>query len=136
LLEHHLYTLISAHLKANPTTTATASLVRVPGVPPPDPAKEYPKPAIPKGWKMGSILPHYSPGLTGGGVSENFLKDMMAEMQNAGAAGAGGASIPGMPDMSALQGMMGGMGGMGGAGPSGGGETKPKKEKKKKVIRA
>jgi signal recognition particle subunit SRP19 len=126
--EHHLYTLISAHLKANPTTTATASLVRVPGVPPPDPAKEYPKPAIPKGWKMGSILPHYSPGLTGGGVSENFLKDMMAEMQNAGAAGGG---MPGMPDMSALQGMMGGMGG---AGPSsGGGEAKEKKKKVKKI---
>ncbi|KAH8766555.1 signal recognition particle, SRP19 subunit [Hyaloscypha finlandica] len=110
--KHHLYTLISAHLKANPTTTATASLVRVPGVPPPDPAKEYPKPAIPKGWKMGNILPHYSPGLTGGGVSENFLKDMMAEMQNAGAAGAGA----------------------GGAGPSsGGGEPKEKKKKVKKI---
>jgi len=66
-------------------------------------------------------------------VSENFLKDMMAEMQNAGAAGAGGGGMPGMPDMSALQGMMGGMGG---AGPSGGaGETKQKKQKKK-VIRA
>lgn len=38
-------------------------------------------PAIPKGWKMNAILPLHSAGLTGGGVSENFFKDMMAEMQ-------------------------------------------------------
>ena len=62
---------------------------------------------------MGSILPYYSPGLTGGGVSENFLKDMMAEMQG---------QVPGMPNMAAME------------GPSGsGGEAKPKKDKKKKV---
>jgi signal recognition particle subunit SRP19 len=79
---------------------------------------------------MGSILPYYSHGLTGGGVSDNFFKDMMAEMQNAGGAGAG------MPDMSALAGMMGGAGG---AGPSGGGAIAGgsggggKKEKKKKI---
>jgi signal recognition particle subunit SRP19 len=88
-IEHHLYTLISKHLIANPATEEAASRVRVPGLPPPDPKKEYPRPAVPKGWKMGSILPYYSPGLTGGGVSENFLKDMMAEM-----GGAGG--VPGM----------------------------------------
>jgi signal recognition particle subunit SRP19 len=81
---------------------------------------------------MGSILPYYSHGLTGGGVSDNFFKDMMAEMQNAGGAGAGA----GMPDMSALAGMMGGAGG---AGPSGGGAIAGgsggggKKEKKKKI---
>jgi signal recognition particle subunit SRP19 len=78
---------------------------------------------------MSTILPHYSPGLTGGGVSENFLKDMMAEMQNAGGApGLGG----GMPDMAALQGMMGGAG-MGPSASGSGGEGKPKKEKKKKI---
>ena len=62
---------------------------------------------------MGSILPYYSPGLTGGGVSENFLKDMMAEMQG---------QVPGMPNMAAME------------GPSGSaGEAKPKKDKKKKI---
>lgn len=29
---------------------------------------------------MSTILPLHSPALSGGGVSENFLKDMMAEM--------------------------------------------------------
>ncbi|KAI9732486.1 MAG: signal recognition particle subunit [Claussenomyces sp. TS43310] len=79
--KHHLYTLISKHLKDNPTTAASAMRVKVPGAPVPDPNKPYPAPAVPKGWKMGSILPYYSPAMTGGGVSENFLKDMMAEMQ-------------------------------------------------------
>lgn len=124
--------MIAQHLKAFPTTTATAQLVKVPGVPPPDSSKPYPTPAIPKGWKMGSILPYYSPAITGGGVSENFFKDMMAEMQNAGGgAGAGGMpGMPGMPDMSAMQAMLGGMGG----GPStpGGSGGAPKKDKKKK----
>lgn len=30
---------------------------------------------------MSTILPLHSPALSGGGVSENFLKEMMAEMQ-------------------------------------------------------
>jgi signal recognition particle subunit SRP19 len=90
-----------------------ATLVKMPGAPPPDLTKPYPAPAVPKGWKMGSILPYYSPGLTGGGVSENSLQEMMKEMQG---------QIPGMPNMAATE------------GPSGGGESKPKKPKKK-IIR-
>ncbi|TAQ84103.1 hypothetical protein B7494_g7568 [Chlorociboria aeruginascens] len=82
--KHHLYTLISKHLQANPTTAESAMRVRIPGVPPPNVKKGYPEPAIPKGWKMGTILPYYSPAMTGGGVSENFMKDMMAEMQGVG----------------------------------------------------
>jgi signal recognition particle subunit SRP19 len=133
LVEHHLYTLISKHLQLNPTTEESCLQVQIPGAPRPDASKPYPKPAIPKGWKMGSILPYYSHGLTGGGVSDNFFKDMMAEMQNSGGAGGAGG---GMPDMSALAGMMGGAGG---AGPSGGGAIAGgsggggKKEKKKKI---
>lgn len=65
--------------------------MRVPGAPPPDPSKPYPVPAIPNGWKMGSILPYYSPAMSGGGVSDNFFKDMMAEM--------GGQLPPGMEGM-------------------------------------
>jgi signal recognition particle subunit SRP19 len=60
---------------------------------------------------MGTVLPYYSPGLTGGGVSENFFKDMMAEMQG---------QVPGMPDMGALAGASGS-----------GGSIEPKKKEKK-----
>jgi signal recognition particle subunit SRP19 len=67
---------------------------------------------------MGSILPYYSPAMTGGGVSDNFFKDMMAEM--------GGQLPPGMEGM--MQNAVG-------AGPSGAAEGKPKKVKRK-IIRA
>jgi signal recognition particle subunit SRP19 len=96
-------------------------------VPPPDTSKPYPTPAIPLGWKMGNLLPYYSPALTGGGVSDNFFKDMMAEMQGAGGM-PGGA---GMPNLDAMRAMMGGLGDMGAAGPSGS-SAPAKKEKKKK----
>ncbi|TVY94232.1 Signal recognition particle SEC65 subunit [Lachnellula willkommii] len=132
--KHHLYILISKYLKANPTTERAALAIRIPGLPVPDPKKPYQPPDVPKGWKINNILPYYSPAMHGEGVSDNFMKDMMAEMAAGG--GGGGGGMPGMPDMSALQGMMGGMGGMGGAGPSGGaaggGESK-KKDKKKKI---
>lgn len=41
---------------------------------------------------MGSILPYYSPAMTGGGVSDNFFGDMMKEM--------GGQLPPGMEGMA------------------------------------
>lgn len=133
--KHQLYILIAQHLRNNPTTEKSASLwERIPGGPPPPEKGEkgYPKPAVPKGWKMGELLPYYSPAMTGGGVSENLFKDMMKEM-----GGAGGAGMPGMPggmDMASLMGAMGG--GMGG-GASGAAEIeegggKKKKEKKGK----
>jgi len=59
---------------------------------------------------MNDILPLHSPAASGGGVSENFLKDMMAEMQGLPAGAAAG-------------------------GPSGSGGGGKKKEKRK-VIRA
>jgi signal recognition particle subunit SRP19 len=123
--KHHLYLLIAQHLKSHPTTDASPTLrMRVGGAPPPPPAvmepgAPWPRPAVPRGWKMGALLPYYSPAMTGGGVSENFLKDMMKEMQQGGG-GAGGAG--GMPDMASLLAAAGGGGGMGmGAGSSGGG---------------
>ncbi|RQM07654.1 hypothetical protein DH86_00001676 [Scytalidium sp. 3C] len=118
--KHHLYTLISQHLKANPTTTETAIRVRVPGAPPPDPQKPYPEPAVPKGWKMNNILPYYSPALTGGGISDNIFKDMMAEMQG---------QIPGMPP-GAMEALAAGGGGGGGGGPAPGNKKKEKKKGK------
>ena len=54
---------------------------------------------------MSQILPLHSPAVSGGGVSENLLKDMMAEMQ--------GQTPPGSS-----------------AGPSGGGKKKDKKKGK------
>jgi len=71
---------------------------------------------------MGAILPYYSPAMTGGGVSENFFKDMMTEM---------GGQLP--PGMEGMQGMLGGAGPSAAAG--GGGEGKQKKVKRK-IIRA
>ncbi|KAH7128344.1 signal recognition particle, SRP19 subunit [Dendryphion nanum] len=103
--KHHLYILVSQYLKQNPTQKNTPLRLRVAGLPPPK--EPLPEPAIPRGWKMNTILPLHSPALTGGGVSENFLQDMMAEMQ-------------------------GEMGGIGGSAASSGGEGKSKKDKKKK----
>lgn len=36
-------------------------------------------PAVPKGWKINEILPVYSPALSGGGVSDNLMRDLMRE---------------------------------------------------------
>lgn len=41
---------------------------------------------------MNRILPLHSPALSGGGVSEDMFKDMMAELQG----GQAGASAPGI----------------------------------------
>ncbi|KAI4648992.1 uncharacterized protein J4E78_008509 [Alternaria triticimaculans] len=86
--KHHLYILIAQALKANPTQKNTPFRLPIAGLPMP---KEMPEPAIPKGWKMSKILPLHSPALTGGGVSENFLQDMMGEMMG-GEAGSGASS--------------------------------------------
>ena len=124
--KHHLYVLVARHLKQNPTTEHCASLrVRVPGAPLPDPAKPYPRPSVPRGWKMGELVPYYSPAMTGGGVSENLFKDMMKEMQ------AGG--MPGGADMaSLLAGAAGGNGAGPGMGGPAAGEGNRKKDKKGK----
>lgn len=121
-VEHHLYTLISAHLKAHPTTAESPLRLRIQGMPPPN--GPVPPPAVPRGWKMGTVLPLHSPALSGGGVSENMLKDVMQEMQGAGQ----GRGTGGMAQM--LQ----GMGGGGGAvdGPAAGGKRRREKEGKKK----
>ncbi|PHH78518.1 hypothetical protein CDD80_6707 [Ophiocordyceps camponoti-rufipedis] len=82
--KHHLYILIAAHLAANPTTESDAGLrLRAP----PgflEPGKPYPRPAVPRGWIMGDLLPLMSPAMTGGGVSDNLFGDMMREMQQQG----------------------------------------------------
>ena len=124
--KHHLYVLISEHLRARPTTEDSQGLrVRIAGEMQPDADKPYPRPAVPRGWKMGELLPYMSAAMTGGGVSENLFKDMMKEMQGGG------------DPMTALMG--GGAGGGGGGGGGGGaledgssGAGKKKKDKKGK----
>jgi signal recognition particle subunit SRP19 len=123
--KHHLYVLVAQHLKQNPTTEKSTSLWwRLPGhqggVAAPDPAKPWPRPAVPRGWKINELVPYWSPAVTGGGVSENLFKDMMKEMQG------GGGGAGGMPDMSSL--LAGAAGGAGG----GSGEVAKKKDKKGK----
>jgi signal recognition particle subunit SRP19 len=86
--EHHLYIFVSKYLKSHPTTPETPLELPIQGMPLPD--KPMEPPAVPRGWKLNTILPLHSPAASGGGVSENFLKDMMAEMQG-GPAGALGA---------------------------------------------
>lgn len=135
--KHQLYILIAQHLRNNPTTEKASAALwdRIPGGPPPPdragPGAAYPRPAVPRGWKMGELLPYYSPAMTGGGVSENLFKDMMKEMQGGGGAGAGGlpggaGGMPGLPggmDMASLMSAMGGGGGGGFPGLGGGGGT-------------
>jgi signal recognition particle subunit SRP19 len=38
-----------------------------------------PPPAVPKGWKLNEILPVHSPALSGGGISDNLMKELMRE---------------------------------------------------------
>lgn len=119
--KHHLYILIAQHLQENPADDDSIGLrVRMGGKLEPEQGKPYPRPSVPRGWKMGDLLPYTSAAMTGGGVSENLFKDMMKEMQSGG------------DPMSAL---MGGLGGPGGAaeesGSGSGSGAKKKKDKKK-----
>ncbi|KAF4975059.1 hypothetical protein FZEAL_8105, partial [Fusarium zealandicum] len=83
--KHHLYRLVAEHLRENPTTEDSQGLrVRMGGQLQPEPGKPYPRPAVPRGWKMGELVPYLSAAMTGGGVSENLFKDMMREMQGGG----------------------------------------------------
>lgn len=74
---------------------------------------------------MGTVLPLHSPALSGGGVSENILKDVMQEMQGAGGPG-GLASLMGGGAGGSGNGSGGGSGSV--EGPTGG---KRRREKKK-----
>ncbi|KAF2726077.1 signal recognition particle, SRP19 subunit [Polychaeton citri CBS 116435] len=112
--KHHLYKKIATYLQSHPTTADDPLKLRIQGVPLPKDGKP-PAPQVPRGWKMNTVLPLHSPALTGGGVSDNMLKDMMAEM--------GGQLPPGM------EGMVGGGAGGGGGSSSGGAKKKDKKKK-------
>ena len=90
--EHDLYIKVAHYLQAHPTNEKSPLRLKIAGMPT---SMESPAPpSIPRGWKMNTILPLHSPALSGGGVSENLFKDMMAEMQGdqGGSAVAGGKS--------------------------------------------
>ncbi|MCJ1247104.1 signal recognition particle subunit [Trapelia coarctata] len=116
--KHHLYILVSKYLQEHPVTEQTPFKLRLHEVPMPQ--KPMPPPAIPKGWKMNTVLPLHSHAGSGGGVSENIFKDLMQEMQGGGGAGMPPGMTPGM-----LEGLAGG------ASPAGEKVEKKKKEKKK-----
>ena len=121
--KHHLYILVAQHLQENPTTQDSPGLrVRMGGRLQPEEGKPYPKPAVPRGWKMNEYVPYLSAAMTGGGVSENLFKDMMKEMQGGG------------DPMAAIMASQAGGGGGGGSGAedSGGAGGKKKKDKKGK----
>lgn len=117
--KHHLYILVAKHLAENPTTEDSMGLrVRMGGQLLPELGKPYPRPAVPRGWKMGDLLPYASPAMSGGGVSDNLFKDMMSEMQ------------AGKDPMAAL--MAGASGASSGPSSDAGGAAAKKKDKKKK----
>ncbi|KAG6067472.1 hypothetical protein E4U32_003718 [Claviceps aff. humidiphila group G2b] len=124
--KHHLYILVAKHLLENPTTEDSPGLrARLGGQVQPPEGTAYPRPAVPRGWKISEFVPYVSPAMTGGGVSENLLTDMMRGMQGGGATGGAGMGGMGM-------GMGMGMGlGEAAAASSGGKKKKDKKGKGK-----
>ncbi|MCJ1280082.1 signal recognition particle subunit [Puttea exsequens] len=118
----HLYTLVAAYLQSHPTTPDAPLRLRVQGMPVPE--GPLPAPAVPRGWKVGSILPLHSPAVSGGGVSENILKDVMQEMQGQGGGGMGG--------MASMLNAMGAGGNGSGGGAVVGGKRRREKEGKRR----
>ena len=130
--KQYLYNLVAEYMKDHPTRPDDPLELKIQGLPVPENFLDT-KVAVPRGWKMGDVLPVHSAAVSGGGVSDNFFKEAMEEMKQAQAAGqlpAGGAG-PGGMDMNAMMQAMGGMGGMGGANSGGGGGGGKKKDKKK-----
>lgn len=118
----HLYILVAQYLQTHPTTKESPLKLQIQGMPAPE---KLEPPAVPRGWKINEILPLHSPAMSGGGVSDNFFKDMMADMQKGG--GGGVPQLP--PGMASMLGSAGG--GPGGSRPASSGEGSKKKDKKK-----
>ena len=113
----HLYILVARYLQAHPTTKDDPFKMKIQGMPIPE---KLEAPAVPRGWKINQVLPLHSPAMSGGGVSDNFFKDMMAEMQKDG-----GPQLP-----AAMANAMNDAGARGEAGGGGGAKKKEKKRVK------
>jgi len=109
--KHDLFAKVAAYLQQHPTEEDSPLRLRVAGMPVPTVQElRDSKAAVPLGWKMGGILPLHSPALSGGGVNDDFMKDMMSQM-------------PGMEGMASL---------LGGS-SQGSGPVKKEKEKRGKA---
>ena len=67
---------MAKYFQSHPVNAHSPMKVSIPGYnvdKPPQP------PAVPKGWKINEILPLHSPALSGGGVSDNLMRDLMRE---------------------------------------------------------
>lgn len=91
--KRHLMVKVAEYLRAHPTKREDPLRVQIRGMP--EVKEALPQPAVPRGWKVNSVLPLHSPAVTGGGVSENFLKDVMSEMQGLPAGQGGQAESSG-----------------------------------------
>jgi signal recognition particle subunit SRP19 len=76
--ERMLYKAISTQLKKHPTTAQDPFSLPVRGLSLPE--GDMPPPAVPRGWRINDILPLHSAAVTGGGVSDNIMKDIQAAM--------------------------------------------------------
>src|ERR1700721_4825093 len=74
--KQQIYVAMAKYLQIHPVTQETAMKAQMPGM---QIDKPPPPPAVPKGWKINEILPVYSPALSGGGISDNLMKDLMRE---------------------------------------------------------
>jgi signal recognition particle subunit SRP19 len=97
--ERHLYRLVAAHLHAHPTTAESPLRLPIRGLP--TPVEAPPPPPVPRGWRVNAVVPLHSAAASGGGVSDNLMKDFQAAMAGqdptgalAGLAAAGGGSGP------------------------------------------
>lgn len=77
--ERMLYKVVSGYLKKHPTTASDPFSLPVRGLPVPE-GDTMPPPAVPRGWRINDILPLHSAAVTGGGVSDNIMKDIQAAM--------------------------------------------------------
>lgn len=67
---------MAEYLHSHPVNTESPMKVQIPGL---VVDKPPPPPAVPKGWRINEILPVYSPALSGGGISDNLMRDLMRE---------------------------------------------------------
>lgn len=67
---------MAEYLQSHPVDAQSPMKVSIPGYS----ADKLPSPpAVPKGWKINEILPVHSPALSGGGVSDNLMRDLMKD---------------------------------------------------------
>jgi hypothetical protein len=96
--EFVLYQKVALYLIAHPTQPETPLKVPVPGMP--FDGKVPKPPVVPRGWKMGEILPLHSPALSGPGVTEDVFSQMMEGMGMGGLTGGPSGAPTGAPQIA------------------------------------